>query len=85
MRTTVTLDSDVAQAIEEEMMHRRRSTLEHVLNDAIRRGLSLPRRRPERYRAQVFGAELAPRVDPAGFNRLADDLEAETVLLCRDG
>lgn len=83
MRTTLTLDPDVAQLIEEEV-HRRRTTFKQVVNDAIRSGLQAPRRRARRYRAPVLSAELAPGVDPAGFNRLADDLEAEAVISGRE-
>ena len=78
MRTTLTLDPDVAQLLEEEV-HRRRTTFKQVVHDAIRRGLRSSGRRAKRYRAPVFTAELAPGIDPAGFNRLADELEAEAV------
>ena len=83
MRTTLTLDPDVAQLIEEEV-HRRRTTFKQVVNDAIRRGLRGPHRPARKYRAPVFSAELAPGVDPAGFNRLADDLEVEAVTSDRE-
>lgn len=76
MRTTLTLDDDVMRLIEEEV-HRRRTTFKQVVNEAIRRGLRGPPRRAKKYRAPVFAAELAPGVDPAGLNRLADDLEAD--------
>lgn len=80
MRTTLTLDPDVAQLLEEER-HRRHTTFKQVVNDALRRGLRDSRRRSVRkYQAPVFHAELAVGVDPAGFNRLADELEAEAVI-----
>jgi hypothetical protein len=80
MRTTLTLDPDVAQLIEEER-HRRHKTFKQVVNDALRRGLRGSRGRPARkYEAPVLHAELAAGVDPTGFNRLADELEADAVL-----
>ncbi len=84
MRTTLTLDPDVARLIQEEV-HRRRATLKQVVNDALRRGLGSPRRPARRYRAPVFHAELAPGLDPAGFNRLADELETDAVARGRRG
>ena len=41
MRTTLTLDPDVARMIEEEV-HRLRKPLKQVVNDALRRGLAPP-------------------------------------------
>lgn len=77
MRTTLTLDPDVARLLEEEA-HRRRATFKEVVNDAIRKGLSprSPRRRT-RYAAQVHSARLLPGLDPSGFNRLQDELQSE--------
>ena len=39
MRTTLTLDSDVAHKLK-ELVHLRRSTFKDVVNDVLRRGLS---------------------------------------------
>jgi hypothetical protein len=39
MRTTITLDEDVVQLIEEER-HKRRATFRKVVNDALRAGLT---------------------------------------------
>jgi hypothetical protein len=79
MRTTLTLDDDVTRLVQDEM-HRRRTTLKQVVNDAIRRGLCSSRGDAKKYRAPQFSAELASSVDPAGLNRFGDDLEAEAVL-----
>ena len=81
MRTTLTLDPDVAKLLEEEV-HRQRKPFKQVVNQAIRRGLS-PRttRRPsKRYRVVPHDARLLPGLDRAGFNRLADELEDAQVL-----
>lgn len=81
MRTTVTLEPDVARLIE-EAMRRRRESFKQVINDAIRRGL-LPdraREKPTPYRVKVHHARLRPGYDPRGFNKLADALEDEVIL-----
>jgi hypothetical protein len=81
MRTTLTLDPDVAAALEAEA-HRRREPWKKVVNDAIRRGLSPATRGREHrpYRLPVFKARLLPGLDPGGLNRLADDLEIDAAV-----
>ena len=81
MRTTLTLDPDVVQLIEEEI-HRRRQPYKQVVNDAIRRGLAprAGRRSTKRYRVVPHEASLRPGLDRVGFNRLADELDDESVL-----
>jgi hypothetical protein len=54
----------------------RRTSKKRVINDALRRALSLPTSRREPYRLEVHSATLRPGLDLAGFNRLADELEA---------
>ena len=81
MRTTVTLDRDVERLLR-EAMHRSRSGFKQTLNAAIRAGLGQKTapaaRRPFILKARPLG--LRTGLDPAGFNKLADDLEAEAVL-----
>lgn len=81
MRTTVTLDTDVEQLLE-EAVHRERRSFKAVINDAIRRGLSAAatRRARTRYRVVPHETQLRPGVDPAGLNRLADELEDEAII-----
>jgi hypothetical protein len=81
MRTTLTLDSDVAAMLAEEA-HRQRKPYKQVVNDAIRRGLS-PVRAGERqatYRVVTHKAALLPGLDRAAFNNYADELEDATIL-----
>ena len=80
MRTTLTLEADVARLLEEEVA-RRRVTFKQAVNDAIRRGLGAGKAPQESYEAPVFHAELAVGVDPNRFNQLADELEAESFAL----
>lgn len=81
MRTTVTLDTDVERMLR-ETMHRSRTSFKQALNRAIRAGLgqttARAATRPFVLKARALG--LRPGLDPAGFNKLADDLEVEAVL-----
>jgi hypothetical protein len=79
MRTTLTLDPDVAQLVD-EAVHRGRTSMKRVVNDALRRALSPPLSRREPYHLAVHEAVLQPGFDLAGFNRLADELEDEAIL-----
>jgi hypothetical protein len=81
MRTTVTLDADVAELLD-EAVHRERRPFKAVINDAIRRGLSprVARRAAAPYRVTPHHSELMPGIDPAAFNRLAGELEDEEIL-----
>lgn len=76
MRTTLTLDPDVARMVAEEV-HRIRKPVKAVINDALRRGLTAPdggrRRKP--YRVRPHTARLLPGIDRARLNALADELE----------
>ncbi len=81
MRTTLTLDPDVAMLLEKEM-HRQRKPFKQVVNEALRRALggAGSSRRVPPYRVVPHEATLQPGVDRVGFNRLADELEDEAVL-----
>lgn len=77
MRTTVTLDEDVAQRVDQEV-RRRGKSVKAVVNDTLRAGLrmageaqALP---PFRVEAQDLG--LRPGIDPDKLNQLVDELEA---------
>jgi hypothetical protein len=79
MRTTLTLDDDVALLVEEEV-HRTRSSMKEVINAAVRAALGPSPAREEPYRVPVHHATLAPGLDVAGFNKLADELEDDTII-----
>ena len=79
MRTTLTLDDDIAEALRE------RARLldvpfKQIVNDTLRRGMS-----PEavgepapRYRVSPNNSGLAPGVDPLKLNQLNDQLAADS-------
>jgi hypothetical protein len=81
MRTTVTLDRDLERVLRETAM-RTHKPFKKVLNEALRAGIELTTSaglaEPFVLRARPMG--LRTGHDPTGFNRLADDLEAEAFL-----
>lgn len=79
MRTTLTIDEDVAQLIE-DTVHRDRRPMKQVINDALRRALSPQPERQEPYHLTPHDSAVRPGFDPAGFNRLTDELDDEAIL-----
>jgi hypothetical protein len=81
MRTTLTLDPDVARMIREEA-HRVRKPLKRVVNEALRRGLLGTGRKAaaKAYRVLPHVARLVPGVDRGRLNALADELEDAAIV-----
>jgi hypothetical protein len=81
MRTTVTLEKDVERMLR-EAMHRSRSSFKQTLNAALRTGLGAKAVPAKAGRFVVKARPMGLRAgyDPAGFNKLADDLEVESFL-----
>lgn len=80
MRTTLTLDRDVADGLRKEM-RRTGEGLKSTINDALRRGLRMSGRRTRAPRFEVrphaFG--VRPGVDLDRVNQLVDELDTEEV------
>jgi hypothetical protein len=82
MRTTLTLEDDVARKLEEEQRRTQRS-FKDVVNDALRVGLALAGR-PQQ--AEPFVVQphscggVRAGIDPNRLNQLLDDLEADHFL-----
>ncbi|MGH9258233.1 MAG: type II toxin-antitoxin system antitoxin VapB33 [Vicinamibacterales bacterium] len=78
MRTTLTLDRDVADAVAKEMRRTGRG-LKAIVNDALRRGLRLAGKapRPPRFEVRPHAFEFRAGVDLDRMNQLVDELEAE--------
>jgi hypothetical protein len=77
MRTTLTLDPDVARLIEDEV-HRRRRPVKEVVNEALRRALAPQPPGPSagrRYRVRPHAAGLLPGLDRGRLNALVDELD----------
>lgn len=80
MRTTLTLDDDVADALKERARHLDQP-FKQVVNDVLRCGLrpdAVTSAEPYVVRPLNFG--LRPGVDPLRLNQLADELEVEAYL-----
>ncbi len=76
MRTTLTLDDDLAAALKEQA-HRSGVPFKHVVNDALRRGLSPVLAEVESdYEVRPHDSGFKPGVDPLRLNQLNDSLAA---------
>lgn len=81
MRTTVTLDDDLAQILKERA-HERDTPFKQVLNEAIRAGLSSGssvRHKPYRMKPGR-PLRLRPGIDLTKASQLADQLEDEEII-----
>ena len=78
MRTTLTLDPDVAERVRREIASGKRS-LKEVINEALRRGLFGGRRAPRKpFRVTPHTSPYQPGVDRGKLNQVLDELEAES-------
>jgi hypothetical protein len=78
MRTTLTIDEDLAAQIE-DLRRREGQSLKRVINSLLREGLRSRQQPPEakKYRSQTRALRMRPGYDPAKLNQLVDELEAE--------
>ena len=77
MRTTLTLDDDLAARVK-DVAHRNGVSFKEALNAALRRGLSAPepsQKRSKAFRVRTFTSPFVPGVDPLKLNQLTDELE----------
>jgi hypothetical protein len=79
MRTTLTLDDDVARLVE-DAVHREHRPMKQIINDALRQALASRVPRHEPYHLVPHESAVRPGFDLAGFNQLADELEDEAIL-----
>jgi hypothetical protein len=75
----LTLDDDVARLVE-DVVHRTRRPMKQIVNDALRRALAPDIARQQPYQLMPHESAVRPGFDPAGFNRLADELEDEAII-----
>ena len=78
MRTTLSIDDDLAEGIE-TIRERDHLSLREAVNRLLREGLrSLERgETASSYEGPVFETNLRPGIDPNRLNQLADELEIE--------
>jgi len=75
MRTTLTIEPEVAERLRQELALGQRP-LKIIVNEALKRGLGLEapiRRQP--YRITPHSSRFVPGVDIGKLNQLADELE----------
>ena len=77
MRTTLTVDDDIADSLKEQARLLGKP-FKQVVNDALRRGMSPAVRETQApYSVVPIQSGFAPGVDPLKLNQLNDQLEAE--------
>ncbi len=80
MRTTLTLEPDVAERLRQETANGKQS-LKQVVNESLRIGLGLKRNPPKRpYKIIAHHSPYRPGIDRAKLNQLADEMEVEATL-----
>ena len=82
VRTTVTLDADVAMKLR-EFSHRTRASFKTAINEVLRRGLaagSTSQRKLPRFVTKPHDGKFQPGIDLGKLNSLVDQLEVEDFL-----
>ena len=80
MRTTLTLDDDLADALKERARLLDKP-FKQVVNDTLRRGLSpAPQEDRPVFRVKPNHSGFKPGIDPLRLNQLNDELEVEEFL-----
>jgi hypothetical protein len=81
MRTTVTLDDDVATQLQ-NLSARLRKPFKVVINDVIRKGLPVVERPPKikPFKVKSWSLKLRPGYEGVNFNHLATELEDEAII-----
>ncbi len=80
MRTTLSIDPEIAERLKQEAALGKRS-FKAIVNDALRRGLGLEEpKRAEPYRVKPHSSRLLPGIDPTKLNQLVDELEVDAFI-----
>jgi hypothetical protein len=81
MRTTLTIEPDVALKLK-RMMAQKKISLKHAVNQALRAGLEQSGKvAPSKFKVEPFhSGGFLPGIDPDRLNQLADELQAEEFL-----
>jgi hypothetical protein len=78
MRTTLTLERDVADRVQKEV-RRTGKGMKTIVNEALRLGLGLAGKpvRPPRFEVRAHAFGFKPGIDLDRMNQLVDELESE--------
>ena len=78
MRTTLTIEDDLFDAIEQYRQKKNlafRTAINHLLRSGI--GAEAIQPQAKAYTGPTFDSEIQPGIDPNRFNQLVDELESE--------
>lgn len=77
MRTTLTLDPDVAMKLKKRMAEKN-LTLKSAVNQYLRKALmEVEKGKKPRTKVETFALEFKPGIDPNRLNQMVDQLEVE--------
>jgi hypothetical protein len=80
MRTTLTIDPEIAERLKQEAALGKR-TFKVIVNEALRRGLGMEApKRAQRFRVKPHSSRLLPGIDPTRLNQLVDELEVDAFI-----
>jgi hypothetical protein len=80
MRTTLTLDPDVAERLRQETVLGNR-TMKQVVNNGLRRGLGIDKPKSvKRFAVRPHSSSYCPGVDRGKLTQFIDELDAVTFL-----
>ena len=81
MRTTLTLEADVAEQLE-RIARSSGKGIKATVNEALRIGLGMTGKpvEPPKFQIRAFVNGLQPGIDPDRMNQLLDQLEAEDMV-----
>ncbi|HUF62570.1 MAG TPA: hypothetical protein VMN36_10895 [Verrucomicrobiales bacterium] len=80
MRTTLTIDPDIAERLKQEAALGNHS-FKAVVNHALRKGLGMEApKRSKPFRVKPHSSRLLPGIDPTKLNQLVDELEVEAFI-----
>jgi hypothetical protein len=77
MRTTLTLDDEIAERLA-DVARESRKPFKVVVNEVLRRGLGESALEEPAFRIQPHAGHLQPGIDDRGFNELAWEVNRET-------
>ncbi len=79
MKTTLTIDSDVAERLRQETANGKQS-LKQVVNERLRIGLGLKRNPENRpHKVNTHHSPYRPGIDRAKLNQVVDEMEVEAL------
>jgi hypothetical protein len=79
MRTTLTLEPDVAVKLKKRMAEQK-LTLKDAINQALRVGLEESESKRKLFKVESYPLGIRPGIDPDKLNQLLDELDVEEYL-----